>query len=126
MNLFATLKEKRLLLIDDDEWIRDSLSLFFELQGCTLVALETAEEGLKELSRKSYDIIIADYKLPGMNGLEFFKRIAKFYRHTIKIFISAYGSAEIIAEARKTGVGEFIEKPFTTGSIEASLVRLLQ
>ena len=76
MNLFATLKEKRLLLIDDDEWIRDSLSLFFELQGCSLVALETAEEGLKELSRRSYDIIIADYKLPGMNGLEFFKRIA--------------------------------------------------
>ena len=126
MNLFAILKEKRLLLIDDDEWIRDSLSLFFELQGCSLVALETAEEGLKELSRKSYDIIIADYKLPGMNGLEFFKRIAKFNRHTIKIFISAYGSAELIAEARKTGVGEFIEKPFTTGSIEASLDRLLQ
>ena len=89
MNLFVTLKEKRLLLIDDDEWIRDSLSLFFELQGCSLVALETAEEGLKELSRKSYDIIIADYKLPGMNGLEFFKRIAKFYHHTIKIFIGA-------------------------------------
>ena len=58
MNLFATLKEKRLLLIDDDEWIRDSLSLFFELQGCSLMALETAEEGLKELSRSSYDIIL--------------------------------------------------------------------
>jgi DNA-binding NtrC family response regulator len=126
MNLFARLKEKRLLLIDDDEWIRDSLSLFFELKGCSLMAVETAEEGLKELSRRSYDIIIADYKLPGMNGLEFFKRIASFYRNTIKIFISAYGSAELIAEARRTGVGEFIEKPFTTGSIEASLVRLLQ
>ena len=90
------------------------------------MAVETAEEGLKELSRRSYDIIIADYKLPGMNGLEFFKRIASFYRNTSKIFISAYGSAELIAEARSTGVGEFIEKPFTTGSIEASLVRLLQ
>ena len=126
MNLFARLKEKRLLLIDDDEWIRDSLGLFFELKGCSLITVETAEEGLKELSRRSYDIIIADYKLPGMNGLEFFKRIATFYRDAIKIFISAYGSAELVADARKTGVQDFIEKPFTTGNIEASLVRLLQ
>ena len=126
MSLCATLKEKRLLLIDDDEWIRDSLSLFFELEGCSIVALETAEEGLKELSRRSYDIIIVDYKLPGMNGLEFFKRIAAFYRHTIKIFISAYGNAELIAEALKTGVQEFIEKPLNAECIEESLVRLLK
>ena len=75
MNLFSEIKEMNILLIDDDEWIRDSMSLLFESEGCQLLALETAEEGIKELKRKSYDIIFIDYKLPGMNGLSFLKKI---------------------------------------------------
>jgi len=46
MELFRKLKEMRMLLIDDAEWIRDSLSIFFEAEGCQLVALETAEKGI--------------------------------------------------------------------------------
>ena len=65
----------KILLIDDDEWIRDSLSLFFESEGCCLNAFETAGEGLNALKKKPYHIVIADYRLPGMNGLDFLKRI---------------------------------------------------
>jgi PleD family two-component response regulator len=46
MNLFGKLRQMRILLIDDDEWIRDSLRMFFEAEGCRLLAVETAERAL--------------------------------------------------------------------------------
>lgn len=126
MNLFSKLREMRILLIDDDEWIRDSLSLFFQSEGCHLLALETAEEGLEEINRQAYDIIIADYKLPGMDGLEFLERINGSHPDALTIMITAYGSKDIFLKARKKGVQEFIDKPFTIQSIEDALSRLIR
>jgi CheY-like chemotaxis protein len=118
----------KVLLIDDDEWIRDSLSLFLESEGCSLVALETAEEGLAEIKNQSYDIIIADYRLPGMNGLEFLKRAdgTNPDRKLIKILITAYGNDRVLSEVNKLGIHDFIAKPFSTKTIEASLSKLLE
>jgi len=124
MDLFDKLKDMKILLIDDDEWIRDSLSLFFEFEPCIFQALETAEQGLKELETKDYDIVILDYRLPGMNGLEFLKRIQKTHPHIMKILITAYGSKEVFSQAIELGVHDFIDKPFSTKAIEDSLWRL--
>ena len=126
MDVFDKLKGMKILLIDDDEWIRDSLSLFFEFEPCAFRALETAELGLKELEGKDYDIIILDYRLPGMNGLEFLKRIQGTHPQVIKILITAYGSKEIFSQAIELGVHDFIDKPFSTKAIEDSLSRLTE
>ena len=125
MDLFNKLKNMKILLIDDDEWIRDSLSLFFEGEGCNLKALESAGEGLKILKNENYDIIIVDYRLPDMDGLEFFKRIQESHPNAFKILITAYGSKELLSEAKEMGVHDFIEKPFTSETIEESLSRLI-
>ena len=126
MNLFTKLKKMKILLIDDDEWIRDSLHLFFESEGCQITVLETAEEGMQEIKEHAYDIIIADYRLPGMDGLEFIKRVNESYPEVMKILITAYGSKEVIAKANRIGIQDFIEKPFTTNTIEESISRLIE
>ena len=126
MDLFRKLKEMQMLLIDEDGWIRDSMSLFFEGEGCHFLAVETAEEGLKALKRQAYDIIFVDYKLPGIDGLEFLKRIQETHPDTIKILISAYGNEDVVSEAKRMGIQDFIEKPFTIKTIEESLSRLIQ
>jgi DNA-binding NtrC family response regulator len=115
----------KILLIDDDEWIRDSLSLFFQGEGCHLTALETAEEGIKELEMQEYDIIIVDYRLPGMNGLEFIERFKYSHPDALTILITAYGSKGVLLKARDIGVHDFIDKPFTTEIIEDTLSRLI-
>ena len=61
MKLFSKLRQMKILLIDDDEWIRDSLGLYFEDEGCHLLALETAEEGIEALKGQNYDIIMVVY-----------------------------------------------------------------
>ena len=125
MNLFSELKEKSILLIDDDEWIRDSMSLFFESEGCHLSALETAEEGIKELNRKSYDIIFVDYKLPGMDGLAFLDEIKDRQPDTWIILITAYGN-EVFKRAKDLKIHDVIAKPFTSEDIQMSLLRLIK
>ena len=126
MNLFAKLKKMKILLIDDDEWIRDSLSLFFESEGCHITALETAEEGMEELENHTYDIIIVDYKLPGMDGLEFLKLVKASHPHAMTMLTTAYGRKDIFLAARKIGIKDFIDKPFTTQTVEESLARLME
>ncbi|MFC1857199.1 response regulator [Thermodesulfobacteriota bacterium] len=126
MDLFGKLKKKKMLLIDDDEWIRDSLCLFFEGEGCRLTALETAEEGLEALKEENYDVIIVDYKLPGMDGLEFLRLIQENDHQPVKILITAYGTEEVASKATGMGIQDFIAKPFTSKIIEKSLSRLIR
>jgi len=126
MDLFSKLKSMEILLIDDDEWIRDSLSMFFESEGCHLTALETAEEGIKALKNHDYNILITDYRLPGMDGLEFLRYIRGTQPHIMTILITAYKSEDVVSKAIRLGIQDFIEKPFTTQTIEESLTRLVK
>ncbi|MGD9044821.1 MAG: response regulator [Desulfobacterales bacterium] len=126
MDLFSKIREMKILLIDDDEWIRDSLSIFFEAEGCQVLALETAEEALSVIKGQIFDLIIVDYKLPGLDGLEFIKRIHKAQKDAIKVMITAYRNDSVVSEAKKLKIQGFIEKPFTSDSIMASLAHLIK
>jgi len=126
MDIFAKLRNMRILLIDDDEWIRDSLSIFFESEGCHILALETAEEGLSALEDRNFDLLIVDYKLPGMDGLELLKRVQNEHCDAIKVLITAYRNDWIVTEAKKLNIQGFIQKPFTSESLMASLTCLME
>ena len=126
MDIFNKIKNLKILLVDDDEWIRDSLSLFFEAEGCNLLAFETAEEGMEAVKHQAYDIVISDYKLPGMDGLEFLRRIKERLPKAIEILITAYGNYEIVREAKNIGVQDIIPKPFTSENVEMSLARIIE
>jgi DNA-binding NtrC family response regulator len=125
MTVFDKIKNLHLLLIDDDEWIRDSMRLFFEGEGCDLVTLETAEQAIELIKDHLFDVIIADYRLPGINGIEFFKQTAKLNQSSLKILITAYMNKAVVADAKTAGVHDLIEKPFNPETIEKSLSKLL-
>jgi DNA-binding NtrC family response regulator len=126
MDIFSRIKNMKILLIDDDEWIRDSLSLFFEAEGCYLRTFETAEEGMEAVKQQAYDIVISDYKLPGMDGLEFLKRVKEKQPNAFEVLITAYPNREILKEAKLMGVKQFIPKPFTSEDVETSLARMFE
>ena len=123
MDIFNRIKNMKILLVDDDEWIRDSLSLFFEAEGCNLLTFETAEEGMEAVKKQAYDIVISDYKLPGMDGLEFLRSVKKKQPQTFEILITAYANCEI---AKEIGVKDIIPKPFTSEDVETSLSRIIE
>jgi len=125
MKPFDELQYMKTLLIDDDEFVRDSMRLLFESRNCFLTAVGSAEEGIKALEIDQYNIIITDYKLPGINGIDFCKHVLRNHSLYRIILITAYGSREVAHAARAIGVEEFLEKPITTKSITASLSRLV-
>jgi YesN/AraC family two-component response regulator len=126
MDIFRRIKNMKIMLIDDDEWIRDSLSLFFEAEGCNLLTFETAEEGMEAFKKQAYDIVISDYKLPGMDGLEFLRRVKEKQPKIFEILITAYANCEILKKAKKIGVKDIIPKPFTSEDVETSLSRIIE
>jgi CheY-like chemotaxis protein len=128
MDVFQELRKMAVLVVDDDEWVRDSLSLFFESEGCAIVALETAEQGLSAMEDRSYDVIIADYRLPGMDGIEFLKNVNRknLAHKSIKILVTAYGNELVLKDIEKLGINDFIPKPFSTSTLLASLCKQIE
>jgi CheY-like chemotaxis protein len=85
------------------------------------MAVESSEHALQQLAGQSFDIIILDYKLPGMNGLELLERIRGTHPEAAKIFTSAYSSEGLFAQAKEAGAVGFVNKPLTAEKIEECL-----
>ena len=102
----------RILLIDDDAGIRESMRMPLEYEGYEYLAAGTAEEGIGLVQRESPDIVFLDVKMPGMDGMEALNRIKAFNENVPVVMISAHGTASLGAEATRRGAVDFIEKPF--------------
>ena len=126
MEIFSRLRKMDMLLIDDDEWIRDSLSIYFDSEDCRLVTCDSAEEGLQALDNQQFDIVIADYRLPGMDGIEFFKKSRLAHTDVVKILITAYATDSVNCEAIQAGVQKVIPKPFTCHDLLDCLAVLMK
>lgn len=113
MDSFKKLAGLKTLLIDDNELVRDTLTMVFAFKKCFITAVASAEEGLRALEGERFDIIICDFRLPGINGVEFFQQAVKSHPHTVRVLISGYGNDEAIAKAFEVGVHEFMKKPFS-------------
>jgi DNA-binding NtrC family response regulator len=121
MNPFNELKQVKTLLVDDDELIRDALGIAFKNKGCFMRSAESAEEGLNAIKEEQFDVIISDYRLPGINGLDFLKLATVTNPHAVNILITAYRDEYMFSEAIRMGVAEFIEKPFSVKALVALL-----
>ena len=126
MNPFSQLKKAKTLLVDDDEHIRDSLRMVFATKGCFIKTAETAEEGLQALEEHKFDIIISDFRLPGIDGLRFLKFASVIQPEPVKLLITAYKDDHVLSEALRIGVNEFIEKPFSVKSLTELLALTLK
>jgi two-component system, NtrC family, nitrogen regulation response regulator NtrX len=102
----------RILLIDDDAGIRDSMRMPLEYEGYEYSAAASAEEGIAAVQRESPDIVFLDIKMPGMDGLEALTKLKALDEALPVVMISAHGSASVGAEATRRGAVDFIEKPF--------------
>ncbi len=117
----SKLKNIKTLLVDDNEFIRNSMEIAFRQKGYPLRTAATAEDGLRRLATERFEIIISDFKLPGINGLTFLKHAGGDRPGIVKILISACGDHATIATAYAMGVNDYIQKPFTLDTLWATL-----
>ena len=104
---------QRILIVDDEEAILTVLSNSLKKRNadCEIVTATNGSTALDQISRKPFDLVITDYKMNGMDGLELMEAISSIHPETRVILISAYGSDNIEAEARRLQAYKFLAKP---------------
>jgi two-component system nitrogen regulation response regulator NtrX len=102
---------KKILIIDDESSIRDSLAGILTDEGFEAQGVESAEKGLAVLEQDFIDLVLLDIWMPGMDGMEALPRIKELYPHLPVIMISGHGNIETAVQATKMGAYDFIEKP---------------
>jgi len=106
-----------ILVVDDEEGIRESLSSILADEGYAVESVESAEKALERAARGDLEVILLDVWLPGMDGLEALGRMQGFPRPPSVIMISGHGTIETAVRATKLGAFDFVEKPLSLEKI---------
>src|ERR1035437_8744343 len=101
-----------ILIVDDEESVRDSLYNWFIEDGFRVECAENARKALTILESDEFDIILADIKMPGMDGLEMLKRIKSIKPDSIVIIMTAFATVDTAVKALKDGAYDYVTKPF--------------
>ncbi|MEO1923677.1 MAG: response regulator transcription factor [Nautiliaceae bacterium] len=115
----------KILLVEDDEFIGESIKDYFELQGNRVDYYSSPKKALEEIYPNNYDIFLIDINMPGMNGYEFYKELKNYARDVPVIFITAYSDIEHVEKAFELGAADYIKKPFDLKELELRVKRLV-
>lgn len=105
-------KKISILIVDDEESVRDSLYNWFIEDGYHVECAENARKALSVLESEDFDIVLADIKMPGMDGLEMLKRIKSLRNDSIVIIMTAFATVDTAVQALKDGAFDYVTKPF--------------
>jgi len=105
-------KKISILIVDDEKSVRDSLCDWFIDDGYHVVTAENGKRALTVLEGECFDIVLADIKMPGMDGLELLKRIKYIKESTVVIVMTAFASVNTAVQALKDGAFDYVTKPF--------------
>ncbi len=104
--------EISILIVDDEESVRDSLYNWFIEDGYHVKCAEDAKKALHMLEKERFHIILADIKMPGMDGLEMHRRIKAMHEDAIVIIMTAFAAVDTAVQALKDGAYDYVTKPF--------------
>jgi DNA-binding NtrC family response regulator len=115
----------KVLVIDDERPIRETLDMFLQEKGYEVFTADTGERGLEAVFAENPDIVILDVRLPGLDGLEVLRRITEAALVTSVIMITAYHDMDIAIQAVKLGAYECIHKPLDIEELEVTLNKVV-
>jgi two-component system, NtrC family, response regulator HydG len=116
---------KRVLIIDDEDSIRDGCYQTLERAGFAVETTGDAHQGLSMATKDIYEIILLDLRLPKIDGLEVLRRLRDKVRAKI-IIITAYGTIPLSVEAMKLGATDFLTKPFSAQELKKTIAKVLE
>lgn len=107
-----------ILIVDDEEIVRDTLAEFLDLLGHTAVQAPDGQAGLRAVKDGCFDAVLSDIRMPGMDGIAFLKEIRLIRPDIPVILITGHGSPDLQAVAEQAGACAFLHKPFRFREIE--------
>ncbi|MBM3911824.1 MAG: sigma-54-dependent Fis family transcriptional regulator [Sphingomonadales bacterium] len=116
----------RILVVDDEATIRDSLKDILESEGFDVELAGDGIQALQILGDHEFDLVLSDIKMPRMDGIELLSHCARHYAHLPIIMISAHGNVQTAVEATKLGAFDFITKPLDLDRLLITIRNALQ
>jgi DNA-binding NtrC family response regulator len=113
-----------ILLIDDEQLIRETLAEYLTQQGYEVVTCPSGEEGLDHASRRPFAIVLCDMQLPGIDGLEVLDRLQQISPETSVLLITAFATVENAVEAFQRGAHDYLMKPILLDEVAGKIRRL--
>lgn len=108
---------EKILVVDDQVSFCKHIQTVLEMEGYRAIVAHNAERALAEISSRSFDILLTDMKLPGMEGLELFKMAKKIDPEISGVIMTAYGSISSAVASIKQGASDYLQKPFEPDSL---------
>jgi len=116
----------RVLVVDDEQVIREILADFLSMEGFSVRTAEDGQAAITELSRFQYDLVLTDLKMPNMGGIELLEAIAKHTPTVVTIIMTGFGTVETAIDAMKRGAYDYIMKPFKMEEVVHTVRRGLE
>jgi len=116
----------RVMVVDDEENIREVLSNFLSDLGYEVVVATDGQDALNKFHKGEYDLIVSDLLMPSIDGLELLKRIREIDKDVIFLMITGYPSIETAVEAIKKGAYDYITKPFHMEDVKLRIERAFE
>mgnify|MGYP000847586520 FL=1 len=102
----------RVLIVDDEKFIRDILADFLGMEGYIVRTAEDGTAAMTELSQHRYDLVLSDLKMPKMGGIELLEQVGKHAPQALTVIMTGFGTVETAIDAMKRGAYDYILKPF--------------
>ena len=120
-NQETTSLRPRVLIIDDEAAIRESLELLLDLEGFIVVCAPDGAKGLQTLEESVFDLVLLDLALPGQSGFEILQAIRARHANLPVVMITAYGTVQNVVEAMHHGANNFVQKPWDNEKLLADI-----
>ena len=120
------MSQAKILVVDDDKNIRRTVTMALESLDYFVHTAFDGKDAMMQLERDSYDLIITDLKMPGMNGMELLQRAIAKYPNVQIVLVSAHATVDNAVEAMKLGAIDFLQKPFTPKELRKIVCSVLE
>jgi DNA-binding NtrC family response regulator len=119
-------KRTKILVVDDEEIVRESLRDWLDGVGYKVDIAESAEKALRIIKQKKIKIMVADLIMPGMNGIELMKKAREIVPTISTVIITAHGTIQTAISAIREGAYDYVEKPFCPEKVELLIKNLVE
>jgi DNA-binding NtrC family response regulator len=119
-------KRSKILVVDDEDIVRESLRDWLDGVGYKVDIAESAEKALQIIKQKKTKIMIADLIMPGMNGIELMKKAKEIVPTIATVIITAHGTIQTAISAIREGAYDYVEKPFCPEKVELLIKNLIE
>ena len=123
--LYEKIRKKSIVLLDQDPWIRGSLSLLFQCEACRFAEFDNVAEGMQALRNEQFDVIICDYGMGDEGGIAFLREAGHVQPGAVRILTAGYPLGDIADVAAREGIDGCLQKPFTLDALEKTLGGLI-